>query len=108
MIGEGPSLIDILPSSLQQALDRSLQAQQPVVALRGNPHEAFAAPPTRLMFLRDGAGIMAEPVSFAVPSYDAAKYRMAANALRRILPAGSGSGGRGEAAGITRCPKCST
>src|SRR3954452_12219512 len=107
MIGEGPSLIEILPSSLQQTLDRCLQAEQPVVALRGNPHEAFAATPTRLLVLREGTGIMDEPVvepyslaevgeidlqeaasglaltwslrgraapiSFAVPSYDAAK-----------------------------------
>jgi len=142
MIGEGPSLIEILPSGLQQALDRSLQAEQPVVSLRGNPHEAFAATPTRLLVLREGTGIVDEPVvepyslaevgeidlqeaasglaltwslrgraapiSFAVPSYDAAKYRMAANALRRLLPAASGSGGRGDAAGTTRCPKCST
>src|SRR5690349_4433218 len=133
MIGEGPSLIEILPSGLQQALERSLQAEKPVAALRGNPHEAFAATPTRLLVLREGAGIMdeaavesypladvreielvdapsgfaltwslrgrSEPVSFPVPGYDAAKYRMAANALRRLLPAGPSSGGKDEPAG---------
>src|SRR6266496_2313771 len=59
MIGEGPSLIEILPSGLQQALDQHLQAsEKPLVALRGNPHEAFAATATRLLTLREGAGIM--------------------------------------------------
>src|SRR5689334_750006 len=107
MIGEGPSLIEILPSGLQHALDRNLQAaEKPVVALRGNPREAFAATPARLLILREGTSMVdevvvdsyplvdvgeidlleaasgfaltwslqgrAEPVSFAVPAYDAA------------------------------------
>ena len=60
MIGEGPSLIEILPSALQQALDQNLQAsEKPVVALRGNPHAAFAATADRLLTLQEGAGIMA-------------------------------------------------
>lgn len=143
MIGEGPSLIEILPSGLQQALDRSLDAEKPVAALRGNPHEAFAATPTRLLILRAGTGIMdevavesyplaevseielveapsgfaltwnlrgrAEPLSFAVPGYDAAKFRMAASAIRRLLPASMSAGNPGKpAAGAARCPKCSS
>src|SRR5207244_11690494 len=49
------------PSGMQQALGRSLQApEKPVVALRGHPHEAFAATAGRLLVLREGAGIMDE------------------------------------------------
>jgi hypothetical protein len=52
----------------------------------------------------------AEPVSFVVPPYDVARYRMAAEAVRRMLPSAriavsdstTGPGVR------SRCPKCST
>jgi RNA polymerase subunit RPABC4/transcription elongation factor Spt4 len=143
MIGEGPSLIEILPSGLQQALDQNLQSsEKPLVALRGNPHEAFAATAARLLTLREGTGIMdevsvqaypladaqeidlvesasgaaltwtlrgqPEPVTFPVPSYDAAKYRMAVNAIRRELRQDTGVQAVSGPARASRCPKCST
>jgi predicted amidophosphoribosyltransferase len=143
MIGEGPSLIEILPPALQQALEQNLQAaEKPLVALRGNPHEAFAATAARLLILREGTGIMdpvtvdasplaevieidvveagsgmaltwtmrgrSDPVVFPVPSYDAAKYRMAVGALRRWLPQSSGQAASVQSVPASRCPKCST
>jgi len=59
MIGEGPSLVEMLPSRLQQALDRELQpGEKPVVALRGSPQEALAATAGRLLTLREGPGVL--------------------------------------------------
>ena len=44
MIGEGPSLIEILPPRLKEALDRELREGEEVkLAVRGNPREALAA-----------------------------------------------------------------
>ena len=140
MIGEGPSLIENLPSRLQQALDQSRQAtEKPVVALRGNPHEALAATAARLLTLREGSGIMdevaveaypltdvtqidvaeadsgaaltwtlrgvAEPVIFPLPTYDVAKFRMAVNAIRRLLPQNADGGMMGQPEPLIRCPK---
>jgi RNA polymerase subunit RPABC4/transcription elongation factor Spt4 len=47
-----------------------------------------------------------EPVALHVPSYEAAKFRMLAEALRGLI-ARTASGGAAPAAAI-RCPKCST
>src|SRR5438094_7601942 len=61
MIGEGPSLNENLPPRLQEALNRELQAgESPVVAVRGRPREALAVTASRLVLLREGAGIADE------------------------------------------------
>jgi RNA polymerase subunit RPABC4/transcription elongation factor Spt4 len=142
MIGEGPSLVEMLPSRLQEALERELRpGEKPVVALRGSAQKALAALADRLLILSEGASALgaatvetfplaevsdievretsagaavawsaggrAEPVDFGIPSYDVAKFRMAANAIRRLLtPRASGVIG-GESVVSSRCPKCS-
>src|SRR4051794_37956451 len=56
MIGEGPSLIEILPPRLKEALDRELHEGEEVkLAVRGNPREALAATAARLLTLREGS-----------------------------------------------------
>jgi tetratricopeptide (TPR) repeat protein len=54
MIGEGPSLIEILPPRLNEALDEELHpGEELVLAVRGNPREALAATAARLLTLRE-------------------------------------------------------
>jgi predicted amidophosphoribosyltransferase len=141
MIGEGPSLIEILPSRMQGALDGELKpGEKPVVALKGSPQSAVAATPDRLLTLNEGTGVMddvavqsyplsevtdialneagagpaltwnvrrqADPVVFSVPPYDTAKFRMVANAVRRLLTQSFGSSASSGAAAASRCPKC--
>lgn len=142
MIGEGPSLVEMLPSRLQEALERELQpGEKPVVALRGSAQEAVAATAGRLLALAEASGALgavtvqtfpladvseitvretsagaaltwtvrgrAEPVVIGIPSYDVARFRMAVNTVRRLLPPGAGGAAGGEVAVSTRCPKCS-
>jgi RNA polymerase subunit RPABC4/transcription elongation factor Spt4 len=142
MIGEGPSLVEMLPSRLQEALDRELQSgEKPVVALRGSAPEAMAATAGRLLKLAEGSGALSaatveaypladlsdiavretragaaltwnvrgrsEPVVFGIPSYDVAKFRMAVNAVRRLLTQSASGAGGSEPAATSRCPKCS-
>jgi predicted amidophosphoribosyltransferase len=142
MIGEGPSLVEILPARLQEALDRELQpGEKLVIALRGSAPEAMAVIAGRLLKLSEGSGALgavtvetyplaevsdiavretsagaaltwsvrgrAEPVVFGIPSYDVAKFRMAANAMRRLLTQSMSGAGEGQAPVSSRCPKCS-
>lgn len=63
MIGEGPSLIEILPPRLKEALDQELHAdEQLVLAARGRPREALTAIASRLLTLREGPTLL-EPVA---------------------------------------------
>jgi RNA polymerase subunit RPABC4/transcription elongation factor Spt4 len=142
MIGEGPSLVEMLPPRLQEALDQELRpGEKPIVALRGSAQKALALLPDRLLILSEGGSALgaaavelspltdvsdievretgagaalawtvrgrAEPVVFSIPSYDVAKFRMAANAIRRLLTQSASGVIGGESVVSSRCPKCS-
>lgn len=54
MISEGPALIEALPGELQNALNGALRPDEELlVAVRGNPREAFAATDRRLLVLQE-------------------------------------------------------
>lgn len=56
MISEGPTLIEALPGSLQDALNGALRPDEELlIAVRGNTREAFAATRERLLVLREPA-----------------------------------------------------
>lgn len=55
MISEGPSLVETLPAELQTALMQAVQGEELVIAVRGNPQEAFAATRERLLLLKEPA-----------------------------------------------------
>lgn len=63
MIGEGPSLVETLSPGLQKALDAALEpGEDLLIAVRGNPREAFAATRGRLLALKEPVVTGVSPV----------------------------------------------
>lgn len=64
MISEGPALIESLPGELQIALNGALYPDEELlIAVRGNPREAFAATDRRLLVLQEPSVPGIAPVS---------------------------------------------
>src|SRR6266542_5384139 len=63
MISEGPALIEALSEGLQSALNGSLRPGETLlIAVRGNPREAFAATAERILVLKEPAISGVSPV----------------------------------------------